>query len=164
MKDEARPSQKQEESLSLSQATTMLLEECRMVLPGMQALFGFQLMVVFNNRFAELLSHAEQRLHLVATGLIALAVALIMTPAAYHRQLHPHHATERFIRISTRLLLWSMPPLAVSLCIEFYLICRVIIGSFPGCLIASGMFAIFFFLWFVLPRVHFMDRIFGMRG
>jgi hypothetical protein len=142
----------------------MLLEECRMVLPGMQALFGFQLMVVFNNRFAELLSPAEQRLHLVATGLIGLAVALIMTPAAYHRQQHPHHATESFVRISTRLLLWSMPPLAISLCIEFYLICRVIIGGIASCLIAAGMFAIFFFLWFVLPRVRFLDRIFGMKG
>jgi hypothetical protein len=91
-------------------------------------------------------------------------VALIMTPAAYHRQQHPHHATEQFVRISTRLLLWSMPPLAVSLCIEFYLICRVIVGSFAGCLIAAALFAAFLFLWFVLPRVGFLNRIFGMKG
>src|SRR6188472_2489034 len=99
MKPEAQPGPQQEEQLSLTMATQLLLEECRMVLPGLQALFGFQLIAVFNNRFAEVLTHAEQRLHLVATGLVALAVALIMTPAAYHRQLHPHHATERFIRI-----------------------------------------------------------------
>lgn len=30
------------EALPLSEAVTHLLEECRMVLPGIQALFGFQ--------------------------------------------------------------------------------------------------------------------------
>jgi hypothetical protein len=164
MKDEAQPGPDAEERLSLSKATELLLEECRMVLPGIQALFGFQLIAVFNNRFADELSDAEQCLHLVATGLVALAVALIMTPAAYHRQQHPHHATEEFIRISTRLLLCSMPPLAISLCIEFYLICRVIIGGFTGCVIAATLFAIFLFLWFVLPRVRFLDGVFGVKG
>jgi len=39
------------EDLPLSKAAQLLLEECRMVLPGIQALFGFQLIVVFNSRF-----------------------------------------------------------------------------------------------------------------
>ena len=41
------------EKLSLPEATSHLLEECRMVLPGIQALFGFQLIAVFNSRFAD---------------------------------------------------------------------------------------------------------------
>jgi hypothetical protein len=36
--------QSEVERLPLSQATQLLLEECRMVLPGIQGLFGFQLM------------------------------------------------------------------------------------------------------------------------
>lgn len=44
------------EKISLSEAVTHLLEECRMVLPGIQALFGFQLIVVFNPTFYEKLS------------------------------------------------------------------------------------------------------------
>jgi hypothetical protein len=152
-----------EEKLSLSKATLLLLEECRMVLPGIQALFGFQLIAVFNNRFAEVLSATEQRLHLLAIGLVAIAVALIMTPAAYHRQKHTHTATEKFVRISSRLLLWSMPPLAVSLCLEFYLISRLIVGGGAGAWMASALFGLFFFLWFVLPRVKVLDRLFGVK-
>lgn len=34
-----------------------------MVSPGIQALFGFQLIAVFNSRFAEELTEREQRLH-----------------------------------------------------------------------------------------------------
>ena len=60
-----------------------------MVLPGVQALFGFQLIAVFNTGFAEKLSHGEQRVHLLALALVAMAGALIMTPAAYHRQTSP---------------------------------------------------------------------------
>jgi hypothetical protein len=45
------------EHLPLSKAAQLLLEECRMVLPGIQALFGFQLIAVFNARFAERLDH-----------------------------------------------------------------------------------------------------------
>jgi hypothetical protein len=54
-----------------------------MVLPGIQALFGFQLIAVFNERFKEL-TEDEQLIHFSAV-LVTIAIALIMTPAAYHR-------------------------------------------------------------------------------
>jgi hypothetical protein len=60
------------------------IEEARMVLPGIQALFGFQLIAVFNERFKEL-TEDEQLIHFSATVLVTIAIALIMTPAAYHR-------------------------------------------------------------------------------
>jgi hypothetical protein len=69
---------------SLEEETRTVIEEARMVLPGIQAFFGFQLIAVFNNRFQEL-THTEQVLHLIALLLLAVSIALIMTPAAYHR-------------------------------------------------------------------------------
>src|SRR4051812_38445673 len=103
------------EQLPLSQAAKYLLDECRMVLPGIQALFGFQLIAVFNSAFADKLSPLEQRLHLFAIALVAMAVAIIMTPAALHRQKGPYQVTDTFVRVSSRLLLWSMVPLALSI-------------------------------------------------
>ena len=75
----------QEEQISLDSAARHLLEECRMVLPGIQALFGFQLIAVFNQGFDEKLSGDAQMVHLVALVLTALSMALVMTPAALHR-------------------------------------------------------------------------------
>jgi hypothetical protein len=69
----------------LEKTAQQAVEEARMVLPGIQALFGFQLMAVFNARFTQL-TRFEQELHFLSVILIALAIALIMTPAAYHRQ------------------------------------------------------------------------------
>jgi Family of unknown function (DUF6328) len=146
------------EELPLSQAAQYLLEECRMVLPGLQALFGFQLIAVFNPRFAQQLSPAEQRLHLLAIALAAVAIALIMTPAAYHRQTGPRQVSETFIRLSTRLLLWSMGPLAVSMCVDLYLVGRVILDGVGVPLLAAALFAVFITLWFLLPRMRALQR------
>ena len=54
----------------LEDAAQLVIDECRTVLPGIQALFGFQLIAVFNTGFASKLSAAEQRtlLHLVQPG------------------------------------------------------------------------------------------------
>src|SRR5213075_1013539 len=108
------------EEISLDAAAAHLLEECRMVLPGIQALFGFQLVAVFNSAFDQKLDATGRSLHLVAIGLVAIAVALIMTPAAFHRQTGTHEVTETFVRLSTRLLLFSMLPLSVAICLDFY--------------------------------------------
>ena len=49
-----------------------LLEECLMVLPGIQALFDFQLMAVFNTTFWGI-PVSSRMIHLLAIGLVAMA-------------------------------------------------------------------------------------------
>src|SRR5437870_2598653 len=109
------------EQISLDSAAQHILEECRMVLPGIQALFGFQLIAVFNQGFGEKLSSAEQYVHLAAIVLVVIAVALVMAPAAIHRSTSQREVSERFIWLASRLLLASMVPLALGLCLDVYL-------------------------------------------
>ncbi|TMQ70750.1 MAG: hypothetical protein E6K80_07530 [Candidatus Eisenbacteria bacterium] len=143
------------ETLSLVDAAEFLLEECRMVLPGMQALFGFQLIAVFSPSFSERLSAGEQRLHLIAIGLVALAVAIIMTPAAAHRQISAETMSRAFIMVATRLLLWSMLPLALGICLDFDLVGRLILGrGVLTTVLAAALFLVFVTLWFLLPRMR----------
>ena len=142
-----------EQQLGLADAATHLLNEGRMVLPGIQALFGFQLIAVFNQGFAQRLSPAEQALHLAATVLVAVAVALVMTPAALHRQLEPRGVSDLFLRVSSRLLLWSMAPLAVGVSADLYIVARLILGTaLPAAVIAVAVLTVYVALWFVLPR------------
>src|SRR5256885_10399890 len=117
------------EEISLDSAAAHLLEECRMVLPGIQALFGFQLIAVFNEGFSDKLARGEQVMHLAAVVLVAAAAALVMTPAAIHRHGQQREGSERFVWISSRLLLASMFPLAIGLCLDMYLIARVVLES-----------------------------------
>jgi hypothetical protein len=151
------------EPVKLSDAAEYLLEESRMVLPGIQALFGFQLIAVFSNGFKEL-TIGEQRLHFAAISLVVIAVAIIMTPAAYHRQQSPHEITGTFVVVSTRLLLLSMPPLALAICLDFYLIARIIIPGLFAPIVPTVMLGLFFLLWFVLPRARGFQRWLGRDG
>jgi hypothetical protein len=143
----------QTEELSLNDAVTHLLEECRMVLPGVQALFGFQLIAVFSAGFSEQLSMGEQKLHLAALALVAIAAALLMAPAAYHRQTAQRQASVEFLELGSRLVLWSMVPLMAGIGIDFYLISRVILGSVVVSITAAmSLMIVFAGLWFGLPR------------
>jgi hypothetical protein len=145
--------QQSQEDLPLSKAAQYLLEESRMVLPGIQALFGFQLIAVFNSTFAEKLSAFEQHLHLFSIALLAIAIALIMAPAAYHRQTGPERVTDIFIRVASRMLLASMLPLALSISMEFYLVAQIITERAPVVpWLAALLCALYIVLWFILPR------------
>ena len=140
------------EELSLSDAVTHLLEECRTVLPGMQALFGFQLIAVFNSTFSQKLSSTEQLLHLVAIGLVVIAIALVMAPAAYHRRTGAKRVTEDFVVVATRLLLLSMFPLMIAICLEFYLIAHLVLHrAVISGILSLVLLLVFFTLWFALP-------------
>jgi len=133
------------------EAVNYLLQECRMVLPGIQALFGFQLVAVFNQRF-EQIPYGQQVLHLAAVVLIALSAGLIMTPAAFHREVEPSAVSERFLRISTRLLLASMLFLAIGVSADFFIIAALVAHSqLVPVLIAGLLFIALTFLWFVFP-------------
>lgn len=147
------------QELPLPKAMDNLIEECRMLLPGIQALFGFQLIAVFNAAFGEQLSSFEQRLHLLAIGLVGVAIALILAPAAYHRQMEPMEITRRFIHISTRLMLGSMASLALSICLDIFLVGRLILqNSLLSLLITVGLLVLFIIFWIVLPRSELLKE------
>lgn len=146
--------EEQKRRKGLSKALTHVLEECRMVLPGIQALFGFQLIAVFNPRF-DLLGQGGQVLHLVAIVLVALAIALVMTPAAYHRQRLPEGVSEEFVLLASRLLLLSMIPLGLATALEVYLVASVVLSANgPALAIGGALAGTFAALWLGLPRWH----------
>jgi hypothetical protein len=148
------------EILPLGEAVTHLLEECRMVLPGIQALFGFQLIAVFNARFAEQLTHAEQIIHYIAIAFVAAAVGLVMAPAAFHRQRGSMEISDDFVTIASRLLLLSMIPLMLGICLDFYLIGRLILHSHVLSLaLAALLLGLFSMLWFFLPRSDTLRKL-----
>jgi uncharacterized protein DUF6328 len=160
---EDRSSEVQQESLSST--VTHLLEECRMVLPGIQALFGFQLMAVFNQVFWEKLTESDQRLHLLALGLVALAVAFVMTPAAYHRQAERTTISRTFVTLSSRFLLWSMPPLMTGMCLDFYLIGKLVLrDSVASSLFTLVLFTAFVVPWFLVPRIATLKKWLAADG
>jgi hypothetical protein len=150
---------------SLEKSVDHLLEECRMVLPGVQALFGFQLIAVFNQPFFAVLSPGERELHLVALVLVSLSVALVMAPAAYHRQAEPQRVSSRFLAYAGRMLMLAMVTLMIAVPLDVYLIARVILdAAAPAAVLALAVFGAFGVVWFVIPWRARGSRAAGARG
>lgn len=148
----------------LSDLVTHLLEECRMVLPGIQTLFGFQLIAIFNDTFWEKLASAEQVLHFAAIVLVAVSIALVMAPAAYHRQVEPETISRRFVVLTSNFLSWSMIPLVTALACEVYIIGELVFRSRAGSLaVTLCLLTAFIFFWFVLPRFPVLYNLLGSR-
>ena len=130
-----------------------------MVLPGIQALFGFQLVAVFNSAFRERLTAGEQRIHLLAILCVVTAVALVMAPAALHRQAEPDSISEAFLRLASRLMMWGMMPLALGTALDVYLVARVILDDrMTATVVAAASLLIFAALWVMLP-MRFARRV-----
>jgi hypothetical protein len=108
---------------------------------------------VFNQGFDEKLSTVDQKLHFLALFLVALSAALVMAPAAIHRQSQQREVSERFIWLSSRLLLASMWPLALGLSLDVYLIALIVFEApLIGCAFAAILLVVLLALWMLLPR------------
>jgi len=138
---------------SLKDQASRVEHETRMVLPGVQALWGFQLVVVFDSRFT-MLSTQQQYLHWAALSLTAIASILNVAPAAFHRQAEPEEVTERFVHYSNCWLTLSLVPLMLGFCVDFYLIGIVISkNEILSLTVTLLLLAVFCFWWFVFPAL-----------
>jgi hydrogenase-4 membrane subunit HyfE len=138
--------------IKLETAASHIIEECRMVLPGIQALFGFQLIAVFNEGFGEKLSHTAQLVHIAALLLTVLATVLVMTPAALQRRTEPREVSERFVWLASNLLLAAMFPLAVAVALDVYVVAGIVTKSdFIGAVAAAAVVVAFAVMWLFLP-------------
>jgi hypothetical protein len=127
-----------------------MLTEARVVLPGGQALLGFQLAIVLTRAF-EQLPKSSQAVHAVSLGLVALAVVLLMAPAAYHRIVFDGEEDEAMHRAGSLMVTAATLPLAMGLASDIYVVIAKIAAS-PA---AAGAAALLLLvgLWHVLPLV-----------
>jgi len=149
----------QEATESLETEIEQVLEEARMVLPGIQALFGFQLIVVFNDRFGQSLGDAGKRLHLAALVLTAIAIGLIMAPAAYHRQAERERVSRYFANYASLLVTLAMAPLSIALAMEVSLVTFLVTGQpAVGALIGIALILFLVWLWYMFPAYRKRKR------
>jgi len=136
---------------SLHNEMRNIIEEARVILPGLQALFGFQTIAVFNDRFAALPT-AATACHLIGLGMVIVAIALVMTPAVYYRVLGPRFVSPRMISRSSWLIRTAMAPLAFGLALDMYTVMYAVTGTLVASLCgALATLLILGSLWFVFP-------------
>ncbi len=146
------------EKLPLKDVMRNILEESRMVLPGVQTLFGFQLIAVFNAGFLTL-STVDKDVHLLALLLNIIAIGCLMAPASYHRQVERDSISDHLVKFSSRLLCLGLIPLVLSLSLDTYVVCKSITESTERGVVA-GLFTFTFLalLWYAVPQFERRKR------
>jgi cytochrome bd-type quinol oxidase subunit 2 len=139
------------EKLALKDVVRNVLEEVRMVLPGVQALFGFQLVAVFNAGFSSL-PDTDKILHMAALLLTIGTIACLMAPASYHRQVLRDSVSQQFVDYASKLLCIGMVPLLFSITLDTYVVCNAITNKEVVAAAAAGYcFFLLLTLWYVVP-------------
>ena len=140
------------EKTPLKDRVEQVLTEARVVLPGVQALLGFQLATILMDGFDKL-PQSSKYIHLMSLILMGLCVILLMTPAAYHRIVERGEDTERFHRFASVTLLVTMIPLPLGICGDLFVVLRKVFGSVSLSIgIALLTLAFFYGLWFGYPQ------------
>ena len=128
--------------------------ETHMVVPSVLTLFGFQLMVATNPDFRTKLALWEQYGHLASLVLVAVAAALVMTPAAYHRQAEPTRISQQYVDLVSAIIPAALALLMFAVSLEVYLIWQLVTANrLVAAPVALVLLATCAGLWFVLPRV-----------
>ena len=144
----------QVEQESLKDEMRNVVEEARMVIPGVQALFGFQTMAVFNNRFEDL-PPSGVAAYVAGLAMLVVAIAMLMAPAACHRMSERGQVSRSLIDLSSRLLTWGMLPLMLGLSLDIFVVVLATMDDAREALV-GGVAALLVFsaFWYVLPAVR----------
>jgi len=147
----SQPASQAEAATALGERISTLLVEARVILPGAQALLGFQFAAFLTSSFEGLPPQAKL-VHLGCLACVALSVLLLMAPAAYHRLAAGGEDRPDVEHFGNTVVMTSLLPLALGLSGEFYVVFRKV-GGADGPAIAAMLIALaaFLGLWFAYP-------------
>ena len=139
---------------SLKSKIEQMLTEARVIIPGGQALLGFQLIATLTKAFNEL-PDLFKYIHCAALCAVALAVILLMTPAALHRLGFQGEDDPEFFDIGSRLVIAASIPLAIGISGDVAVVFFKTTGN-TGVALSAGAVALLALLafWLVYPLWH----------
>jgi hypothetical protein len=139
-----------EEKARIDRELIELLNELRVVLPGVQVLFAFLLILPFQQGFRAT-SDQDRVIYGIALLSSAVAAALLIAPSAYHRLNFRRRNKERMVFDSNRLILAGMLATGIGIACAIYLALDVVFGGTVAAPATAATVIVFVSLWLVLP-------------
>lgn len=129
-----------------------LLEEIRVILPGVEILFGFLIILPFE--FSDELTGLERLLYLGAFLSVSAGLALLVSPTLMHRLRFREMDKERWLYRSNRLTIAASIFVAVGIGLTVYLVVETILGGVLSAVIAAANAAWLGWFWFGWPLLQ----------
>ena len=150
MSDAEREKRSKEE---LDQEWGELVEEHRLAMPGVQVLFGFLLILPFQNGFRDL-TNVQEYVYFSALICAAVAIVLLITPTATHRIRWRQQDKEALLVLATRTAITATLFMAASMTASVYLITDYLFGEPATAIVTALIAALFAGFWYILPLVR----------
>jgi hypothetical protein len=129
-----------------------LLQELRVILPGVQVLLAFLLTAPFQQRFADL-PGSLRNAFFASIACATLATAFLIAPSAHHRLRWRAGEKERLVRIGNQTALIGTVFLAAAIVLALYVVTNVLFSSQLALLTAAAATVLFGVLWYAVPWV-----------
>jgi amino acid transporter len=129
-----------------------LLNELRVVLPGITVLLAFLLAVPFAKGWPRV-TDFQRNVFVVAFLSTAVSVALLTAPSSYHRLRFRQGNKERMVRIGNRLAIAGIAASAVSLLAVVVLVMDFVVSRNAAIAAAAALFVVIAALWYGLALV-----------
>jgi hypothetical protein len=127
-----------------------LLQELRIVIPGVQVLFAFLLTVPFSQGFSKLDS-LQQGVFFATLLCTAVATALLIAPSAHHRLLFRQGVREQRLKMGNVLAIIGLAFIVPAMVGVIFVITDLIFGLTAALVVTAATALFFLLLWFVLP-------------
>jgi hypothetical protein len=141
----------EEKPTPLTTKIEQMLTEARIIVPGAQALLGFQLTVTLTRAFGQL-PDSLKLVHVASLCCVAVAIILLMTPAALHRISFAGEDTPSFFTIGSWFVILAPGPLAIGIAGDLYVATSTAAASLTlGAILALAVLSLLACLWYILP-------------
>ncbi len=130
-----------------------LLNELRVVLPGVQVLFAFLLVVPFSQGWDEI-TPFQEKVYFVTLLLSVAATAFMIAPSAYHRINFAQKDKRHIVDAASRLAIIGLVCLALAMTGAVLLITDFLFKSATVTVAVVLVALLFATLWFVLPLMR----------
>jgi hypothetical protein len=127
-----------------------LLQELRVVIPGVQVLLAFLLTAPFQQRFAQL-PGSLRNAFFASIACATLATAFLIAPSAQHRLRWRAGEKEQLLRIGNQMALWGTVFLAAAIVLALYVVTNILFTSDLALWTAAAAVVVFAGLWYILP-------------
>jgi hypothetical protein len=134
-----------------------LLQELRVILPGVQVLFAFLLTVAFTRRFTELSSY-QIDVYFTALMSTALATVFFIAPTSQHRLLWRQQVRSQRLRLANVLVIVGSVFLGVAVGCVVFLVADFIYGGTTAAAATALVAGAFLVLWYLVPLAQRLWR------
>ena len=127
-----------------------LLQELRVILPGVQVLLAFLLTAPFQQRFADL-PGSLRNAFFASISCATVATVLLIAPSAHHRLRWRARDKERLLRIGNQMAIWGTVVLGAAIVLALDVVTNILFTTDLALWTAAAAIVVFVAIWYALP-------------